>query len=138
MNTLEHIPQADLQEAWKIIRPGLEKVHKHSVSGWIPEDVYVALRAGHSTLHLAYVEGDYAGFMVLTPQGVWDGKALHIWCAYNASKHDVLSLYEADLDRMARDIGATKITFWSPRAWEKYGIAKHGFKAMQTEYVKVL
>jgi hypothetical protein len=42
-----------------------------------------------------------------------------------------------DLERIARNIKAKRITFWSPRKWDRR-IAKYGYRAAQTEYVKEL
>ena len=135
---LDHVSPQDLQIAWKLILPGILVVQKYSVAHWIPEDVYSAIRTGHSTLHIGDVGGDYAGFVVLTPSSAWDGKVLHMWCVYNASKYDVLTIFENDINRIAREFGAKRITFWSHRSgWERR-IAKYGFVPNQVEFVKEL
>ncbi len=135
--SLVHIHPVELQDSWPIVLPGLLKVQKHSASKWIPEDVYSAIKTGSSTLHLAYVNGDYTGFVILTPSLGFDGKVLHLWCAYNATKHDVLKTFLPELERMARSIGAKRMTFWSPRKWERK-ISQYGYVPSQTEFVKEL
>lgn len=134
---LDAVLVEQLQSAWKIVLPGLLKVQKHSVSHWIPEDVYAALRTGHSTLHLAYVGEEYAGFVVLTPTTTWDGKVLHIWCAYGVNGCDVVNVFIGEIEKMARGYGAKRVTFQSPRKWDRV-IMKHGYTPVQTEYAKEL
>lgn len=132
---LEFVHPADLQEHWGKVLPGLLKVQRHSAGHWIPEDVYSALKTGNSTLHLAFAP-DYVGFVILTPSLSFDAKYLHVWCAYT-SKRDVWELFAPELEKMARNIGAKRLTFWSPRAWDRL-IGKHGYKRTQVEYVKEL
>lgn len=134
---LEVIHVDDLQSVWHLIRPGLEKVREHSQSHWMQEDVYMACKQGHSSLHISYVDGCYAGFCVLTPTRHWDGMALHIWCAYNAGQHDVVDMHIPDLETIAKTIHAKRITFWSRRKWDRR-IKPYGFSPTQTEYVKEL
>lgn len=136
--SLELIAPEDLHAIWHVIRPGLLKVQNRSnQSHWLPEDVYFACRSGASKLHVSYVDGEYSGFCVLTPVQHYDGTVLHIWCAYNASNHDVLTLYEEDIEQIARAIKARRITFWSSRKFERR-VAKYGYHPTQTEYVKEL
>lgn len=136
--SLNFIPADDLQPAWTLILPGLKKIHERSASHWIPEDVYSACRTGHSHLYIGYVHGDYAGFLVLTPSQTWDAKVLHMWCVYNASEHDVMRIFEEDLNKLGRAIGARRLTFWSTRnGWEKVA-GRYGFVQTQVEYVKEL
>src|SRR5574341_1199872 len=131
------IGQERLHAVWPTILPGLAKIHRRASDHWIPEDVYAALRTGHSTLHLAEIDGQYLGFVVLTPSSVWDGLKLHIWCAYGEIDQDVVALFLPQLEQMARSIGARRITFWSSRRWDRR-IKPYGFALAQAEYVKEL
>jgi hypothetical protein len=137
MSSLEYVPPDDLQDTWKVVLPGLQIVHRKSKATWIPEDVYAQLRAGRATLHLAYVEHEYAGFVIVEVQPHWDGKNFHLWCGYSAGNYDVLEYFLPELERMARSIKAKRMTFWSPRRWDRR-ISKFGYVATQTEYVKEL
>ncbi len=137
-SSLNAIPAEDLQLVWGVILPGLKKVQERNRSHWIVEDVYTSIRTGHSTLHIGYVNGDYEGFMVLTPSSTWDGRVMHIWCVFSKGEHDLMDIFAPNLDVIARSYGAKRVTFWGPKAWERYGIARHGFTAMQVEYVKEL
>lgn len=135
-NHLKLVGPEEVQAFWPLVLPGILACQRHSVAHWIPEDVYSALRTGHSNLYLGYV-GDYAGFAVVTPSQTWDGRVLHFWCVHNASQHDILTLFSEDFLKIARQIGARRMTFWSPRRWERR-IAKYGFKPAQVEFVKEL
>jgi hypothetical protein len=134
---LTPVKPEDVQEVWHLVAQGLHKVLKHSTERWIPEDVYHAIRSGSSVLHLCYVEGEYCGFTVSTLLQQYDGKALHFWIVYNASKVDIIGTFMPDVELIARTAGAKRVTFWSPRRWERR-IKRHGFLPTQTEFVKEL
>jgi hypothetical protein len=127
----------ELQDVWDLIWPGLKKVERHSASHWIPEDVYHAIKSGASVLHLCYVDGDYCGFTVSNLVQNFDGKVLHFWIVYNDSKVDIIKTFMPDVESMAHRAGAKRITFWSPRKWERR-IKAYGFVPAQTEFVKEL
>jgi hypothetical protein len=129
----------DIQEVWPPVVTGLKRIkdRRHTSEGWIPEDVYHALRSGSSVLHLCYVEGEYCGFTVSTLLQQYDGKALHFWIVYNASKVDIIGTFMPDVELIARTAGAKRVTFWSPRRWERR-IKRYGFLPTQTEFVKEL
>ena len=126
----------ELHKVWDLVSEGLKKVLRHSVSRWIPEDVYHAIRSGNSVLHMVYVDG-YCGFTVSTLVNAFDGKELHFWIVYNASKVDIIEQFMPEVERIARNAGAKRITFWSPRRWERR-IKRYGFLPTQTEFVKEL
>lgn len=109
----------DLQSHWEEIRAGLLVVQKKASDGWIPEDIYHAIKACTSFLYLAYVDQEYVGFIVVTPMQCFDMKKLHIWCAYNCGGKNVLEQTYPELEKLARGIGAKKVTFASPRNWER-------------------
>lgn len=74
---------------------------------------------------------------MLTKMKMWDGPVLHMWCVYSTGEHDVLEIFRDDIDRLARSIGAKRITFWSPRRWERR-IKRFGFEPTQVEFTKEL
>lgn len=127
-----------LHQVWPTVLPGLEKVRLRSRANWLCEDVYAALRSQHSLLYTAHIDGAYVGFVVLTPMTVWDGNALHIWCAHANRPHmSLTSMFLPRIEEIALSRGSKRITAWSPRRWERH-IAKHGFEAGQVEYTKEL
>lgn len=120
-----YVPSGDIHKHWRSIKTGLQKVLKKSPSNWIPEDVYSALRAGTSTLHLVD-----EGFLVLTPKQDYDGMTLFVWIAYGEG--DVFEKYMPELEVMARQINARRIRFESTRDWSKR------FRYVTTVYEKEL
>lgn len=114
---LKYIPPTELHQYWELIKPGLIEIQKSS-DGWIPEDVYAALRNNQATLHLDFAE-EYGGFVVLQEQVNYDGKALHIWCAFSRSIKPI-TVYIPEIELLARKIGARRITLSSRRNWSHY------------------
>lgn len=98
-----------------MVKIGLEKIE----ADYLPEDLYYSLKIGSSTLHLADMDGEYGGFVVLTPLKTLSGQALHITAAYSTSIRK-LTEYIPEIVQMARGIGAREITLGSTRNWEKY------------------
>lgn len=97
-----------------MIKPGLEKIE----GNWRPEDIYCAIRAGVSTLHIADPE-EYEGFVVLTPLSSIAGKSLEITAAYSRSLRKITE-YIPQIEQMARAIGAREIVLSSKRNWSRY------------------
>ena len=136
---LESVASQDLQTVWPTVLTGLRKIERRNGSHWIAEDIYAALRGGHSTLRLAKVNDYYAGFVVLTPFQGFDGMQLQVWCAYAVGGYDPLELFSNEIDVIAHQIGAKRVTFLSTRAWARDGrIFKYGYRINQTEFVKEL
>ena len=69
----------DVAAVWDQLRAGMEEVSQHG-DHWRAEDVYMALRQGQVALHLALVDGQYAGFVVAMPSRGYDGPVLHANC----------------------------------------------------------
>lgn len=86
---------------------------------WIAEDVYHAIKSGESAL---YVARGGVGFVVLRRLvAEFSGTiSCHVWLAYNAGS---VAEYDAALrlyQQVARQMGASRITFESPRpGWAK-------------------
>lgn len=133
--SLEYVNLSDLQKSWLLIREGMQKVCDHSGDSWIPEDAYMSLRNNQSTLHIGYLNGEYVGFLILTPSQSYDGPTLHIWATY--SKANDFCVFENGIDTIkqyANNLNAKRITFMSPRkGWEKHG-SKLGFKPRTTQF----
>lgn len=123
-----YVNPSELHDIWPLIRRGLEIVAKKSEADWIPEDIYMALRQGKSTLHIDYNGDEYDGFVVITETPDYHGLTLYIWAAYCVT-HNAIDRYLPTIKEMARSVGAKKIRFGSPRK----GWAKR-FKAITTIY----
>ena len=131
------IKPSELHQFWRVIAPGIAQARCHSGSNWIPEDIYAALRAGHSQLFIGYVECAYAGFAITTLVPGFSGPDLHFWIVFNASKHDVIARFMGEFEKMAESAGAKRMTFWSKRHWARR-LRNYGFEVSQTEFVKEL
>lgn len=122
---LIYVAPVELQAYWPYVAPKLAIVAKRSKARWIPEDVYHALKSNTATLHIGEIDGDYVGFMVLSPSMDFDGPTLTVWAVFNDSEHDVVEEFEADIVGYARKMKARRITFSSPRGWgrrlERFG-----------------
>ena len=122
------IAPVELHAYWPLVKAGVEKVAERGSDGWLPEDVYMALKQSISLLYVAFVSQYYVGFAVVTPTIGWNGPQLHIWCLYNRGERDVLDTFLPDLIALAKSRGAQRMTMSSPRrGWEKRA-AQLGFE----------
>ena len=132
MFKLEYVHPDRLRDWWNAIRPGVEEIRKDASDDWIPEDVYAAIRAGTSQLHVVTMGGDYAGFVVITPTFTEFSKerVLHVWLAYSSGDYDIWEPTLDELKRSARAAGIKVITCTSTRR----GFAKRGFEQKYISY----
>lgn len=111
-----------LRAHWPQIRLALDAVAAKAPEDWIPEDVYHAIKAGKVACHLVVDCGEYAGLIIVRPEvAEFSGKtSLHVWIAHNAAGQDVFAAGEGLLKATAAKMGASGITFGSPRpGWVK-------------------
>ena len=131
---LRPVAPADLYQYWPLVKAGVEKVAERGSDGWLPEDVYMALKQGISLLYVAFVNDYYVGFVVLTPAAGWNGPQIHLWACYNRGERDVLETFLPDLIEIARSRGAQRLTMSSPRkGWERRGEAL-GFNYINSQF----
>jgi hypothetical protein len=124
----------DLTQYWPLVKAGVEKVAERGSDGWLPEDVYMALKQGVSLLYVGFVDRYYVGFVVVTPAAGWSGPQLHLWLLYNRGERDVLETFLPDLIEIAKARGAQRITMSSPRkGWERRA-PQLGFEQGLTNY----
>lgn len=115
------IDPKDLHHWWPMVEEGVLYVSQMG-DGWRPEDVYAAVRYGHSTLHVVVNDGRCDGFFVLTPtRNRWTNlPELHVWIAYSNDDPEVFKAGQEEIERCANGMGASKIVFTSPRkGWER-------------------
>lgn len=90
------------------------------------------VKTGEAVLHNAVVESYYKGFLVSKTIDTLEGRKLLLWVCYISD-----DLLEDNLDQIkewARNIGAVKIQFQSPRpGWEKRA-PKLGFEKTMVIY----
>lgn len=126
MAAMRFVPAEQLRGEWERVRAGLVKVQEHSADDWLPEDIYMSLKTGNSSLHIAEDgNGDYLGFLILQLLPTFHSKKLHVWCAYSNDGKPLLRTFLRALREMATHAGATKITFSSPRD-EWLSVGKRG------------
>ena len=116
---LNLIEPRSLRSVWPIVRHGLDVVVQKNRVDWIPEDVYHALKSGTAALHFSG-EGSFL-VTCLNVNDYTDNRELHIWIAYSADEsRNVIDEGLELLKAMAKNAGATRITFDSPRkGWER-------------------
>ena len=67
---------------WGWIDNGLQTIIGKTRDGWMPLDVWTALRANTSFLYAISKDGDDIGFLVLRQDQHHDGPCLFIWCMW--------------------------------------------------------
>lgn len=113
------IHPANLRAVWPDVKRGLESMPDDD---WIPEDVYHAVSAGGAALYVFNEGESFAGFVVLRRLvAEFSGEVqCHIWLAYSESDRDAYSAAESFIKDSAKHMGASRITFSSPRkGWAK-------------------
>lgn len=111
--TLRWVPPPFLEEAWGIVKPGLEKVKQYSFEDDFCEQIKAALSTGVAHLFLS-LSPEYTGFVVLRPEETLTGlRGLHIWAAY--SENSGLADRLAEVEQMAREGGFHQVSFSSSR-----------------------
>jgi hypothetical protein len=132
---LKPIATSDLHFEWERVRAGLLIVKGTTSDDWLPEDVYMMLMTGAASLYVGEDEtGEYLGFMVLQAQPMFHGRKLHVMCAYSATSRQLMRTAWAELQQLAKQISATKITFISNREeWNRVA-PRLGCMPAQTQY----
>lgn len=126
------VAPADLGQVWATIRPGLEITAKKAPGGWLPEDVYMQIKTGDAVLHTAIVDSYYKGFLVSKTMDTLEGRKLLLWICH--IEDDLLDDNLEQVKEWAKNIGAVKIQYISPRiGWKKRG-PKLGFGPTMTIY----
>lgn len=132
---LRAIEPKHLAAEWERVRAGLLEVKKATNDDWLPEDVYMALRQGNATLYLGIGDADeYLGFVVLRLVPTYHSQKVEIWCAYSATSTPAMRRFFPHIKAVARNVGATLISFASARDEWEAGAARLGFKRSQVSY----
>ena len=118
---LKPVTQAQLRDVWPWVKAGLEATIKKCNDDYLAEDVYVSLRQSVSYLYTI----EDKGFVILQRHVDPDGPVLFVWCLHAPGFMPRADEIMADIDELARSIGATLIRHHSPRgAWERIGYFK--------------
>mgnify|MGYP006358145345 CR=1 FL=1 len=132
-DSLQFVPADELHDYWAFVRDGLGRVLEKGGGRWLPEDIYHLIKSGSAFLHVAFESGAPAGFFVLQEAQDWDAKTLHILAAYSSAHGDIFR-HQATLMQFAKNAGAKRLTFASPRLGWVGRAPKHGFEIGQTFY----
>lgn len=128
MNRLVAVPPNDMVKVWPSLRADIASVE--APDGFLPEDAYAMCKSNAATLFLLEVDGKRVGFMIarlMLPD-------LHIWMVKADNGYDVLTTFRPELMQLAREAGASKLTYGSTRkAWAKVS-SDHGFKMRMIVY----
>lgn len=132
---LRSIAINDIAHDWDRVRAGLVEVKQHTTDDWLPEDVYMSLKSGGATLYIGEDEaGDYLGFIVLRLVQTFHGSKVEIWCAHSATKLPLMRMYWPEIQSIAKQAGADKISFSSAREEWQVAAKRLGFTPKQITY----
>jgi hypothetical protein len=121
---------------WQKVKQGLLHVLAKTRDNWLPEDIYTYLKLNKLTLHLAYEDSVYTGFLILQPLAGWDGAELFVMLAYHCGggAFTEQEWYIEQLKTMARQIGARRIKFQTKRKGYQRRALQQGFTLDHTQF----
>ena len=129
--SLIYIHPDNLHAHWEFVKEGLQRIHDRSTDRWLAEDIYWMLKGNQYSLHIV---DDNKGFVILQSVKGWDGLEVFVFCAYIVPGHDVMDAAFAEVQEMARSVGAKRVRFQSMRkGWGKRA-EQLGYKAGYQEY----
>ena len=130
--TLRPIAPEGLSVLWDWVRNGLLHCINKTHARYLPEDVYVRLRAGTAWLYLIETEQP-VGFVVLTQEFDPDGLVMFVWALWcrPGSMRTVHPLLYVELEKLGQAIKARRIRMQSPR---KGWLSQAFFTPMVTVY----
>lgn len=132
---LRHITIEDIGIEWDRVRAGLVEVKRMTTDDWLPEDVYMCLKTGNASLYVGEdKDGDYLGFIVLRLVSTFHAKKVEIWAAHSATKQPLMRTFWPQIQAVAKDAGASLISFSSARDEWQAGAKRLGFKPTQMTY----
>jgi hypothetical protein len=132
---LRIIQPSEISFEWERVREGLIKLKPTTADDWMPEDIYMSIRQGQAALYVGEDEqGEYQGFLIMQVIPMFHGAKLHVWCAYSAAKQPLMRTYFSQLQDIARQVKAKKITFSSNREEWEIVSRRIGFRPAQMTY----
>jgi hypothetical protein len=132
---LRFVEPKDLSFEWERVREGLLKIKPTTTDDWLPEDIYMLLKGGHCALYVGEDKhGDYQGFLIMQLMPSFHGIKLHIWHGYAATKQPLMRTFWPQIQEVAKQHKANKITWCSLRdEWDAAAI-RLGARKGQTTY----
>ena len=112
----QYINPVYIRNVWQQVKVGLIAVQRKTGEQWLIEDVYAALKTGSAQL---FTFPD--GFVVLQSlRDQWTNEpCLHIWITHHAGHDDLTEDFISNLRKLADNAGVKKVTFTSPRRWDR-------------------
>lgn len=114
-DTVPKIVAVALDDVWDDLRPRLDDMHARFAPGWRPEDVYMEVRQGHFTILRAADEPIYAVVRKRPMRHSPERDELFLWIVVGDGD-DIIKRFQPALDQLARDGGADRMVFETPRA----------------------
>lgn len=128
---LKPVAPHELRGVWSWIKAGLEETIEKCGEDYLAEDVYVSIRGGVSFLYTI----EDKGFVILQKHTDPHGPVLFVWCIWGVGMMPQADQIMAELDELARGIGARLLRHHSPlKAWTRLGY----FKPVSTVYERKL
>jgi hypothetical protein len=132
---LRLIKPEDISFEWERVRAGLAVIKEATTDDWLPEDIYMAIRMNNAALYIGEDDhGDYLGFLIMQVLPMFHGQKLHLWCAYSATKQPLMRRFFPEIQKIAQQVKAKKISFSSLRGEWEAAAPRLGFKPAQTTY----
>lgn len=153
---VELIVAGQLHHYWPFLRRGLDAIVQKVHPDWIPEDVYVSLRANNAQAYIIYGEGTPVGFLIayLERRSFNNALDLFIWAGwslpmkememlgFNAGQTLMIEQYAVNhLRTLAQQQGEAKpedkirkIMYLSPRPGMSRRAEKWGFHKTLVRY----
>ncbi|MEX3923086.1 hypothetical protein AB4Y36_03555 [Paraburkholderia sp. BR10936] len=159
-NNLIQLEASELHTYWHLVRPGLEYMvsEGRNPDGWLPEDIYMALKSSSATLFFTSIMrerakglkyatreaaiADSSGFVVLQKTNDYKHAALHIWIAVSndttnkSNAGSIMRVFNEELNDVAKNIGCTAITFGSNQDWWDDIAPRFDFSKLETRWRK--
>ncbi|WP_163557594.1 hypothetical protein [Halomonas sp. NO4] len=105
---MSRLTPARIEDHWQAIRPCLDKVQTKAPARWSPDDVYAACVEGRAFLFVCP-----EGFCILRPLA-GSVTTVQVWIVYGEGD-SLITRYEPEIERLAREIGARRLVFTSTR-----------------------
>ncbi len=115
IGVLAPLTYEERRAAWPMIRPRLAALAARTGEGWMPEDVFHLTTMGSATL---WATDDLGCFIVTQVDEQPWGRSFVVWIASEETDARAVEYMDQVRD-MAREAACDRVTFSSPRRWER-------------------
>lgn len=134
---VQYVPPISLHSVWHTVLPMLQECLEHDSSNAWVMDIYAMLRYGHATLHVGLDGGEIKSMLIGQVQAdPWDGEQTYVVLyAHAVNQYEP---HESEVEKLAKSMNCTKISFISPRlGWVKRAKEK-GYELAHVRFHKRL